>query len=97
MYLGGTSILLGVKFGNLVNFLDKKQQIWLKLNSAISTKFAVFRGRIHQIFNLTEIEKISLNSLFASLSEASIKLHLAQEDVRFRLGDQDFVLRGVLE
>jgi hypothetical protein len=50
-----------------------------------------FRGRIHQIFNLTEIEKISLNSLFASLSEASIQLHLAQENVKLRLGDPDFV------
>ncbi len=52
-----------------------------------------FRGRIHQIFNLTKIEKISPNSLFASLSEASIKLHLVQENVKLRLEDLDFVLR----
>jgi hypothetical protein len=56
-----------------------------------------FRGRIHQVFNLTKIEKISLNSLFASSSEASIKLHLAQENMKLRLGDPDFVLRGGLE
>jgi hypothetical protein len=56
-----------------------------------------FRGGIHQIFNLTKIEKISLNYLFASLSEASIKLHLAQKNVKLRLGDLDFVLRGGLE
>jgi hypothetical protein len=56
-----------------------------------------FRGRIHQIFNLTKIEKISLRSLFSFSSEASIKLHLAQENIKLRLGDPDFVLRGWLE
>jgi hypothetical protein len=87
MNLGHTCIFLGVKFGNLVNFF------WTN-SVQFQPNLLFFRGRIHQIFNLTEIEKISLNSLLASLSEASIKLHLAQENVKLRLGDPDCVLRG---